>query len=258
MSNILNVTHNSGLFSCHTQALQDIMKYWNYHQEIPDVQRGLQYVNYKAKPTDNLIPMLFKEWETLPATLEPGRQYFMSNDPREQQFTDYRHIRHDDLKPFIENWFTPSEQVTNRVYDFKSKYKIDPDKTLAVFHRANDKVKETDVASIDDWNNIIQGEAMSYEDVLLIPDNIEMRDSCTGVKVIEENPVFPADEGACTFMKLPFDQRPAHALNFFATVLLASQCRGLVTHSGNGSWWTMLYRGHSNNVVQFLNGEWLC
>lgn len=241
------------------------MKYWNYHQEIPDVQRGLQYVNYKAKPTDNLIPMLFKEWDTLPATLEPGRQYFMSNDPREQQFTDYRHIRHDDLKPFIENWFTPSEQVTNRVYDFKSKYKIDPDKTLAVFHRANDKVKETDVADNQQWtgavHNAITGR--DYERILIIPDNTEFRDHCLSLYaphlplLIEENPVFPSDEGACTFMKLPFDQRPAHALNFFATVLLASQCRGVVQASGNGSFWLTLYRGHSEGLIQFLNGEWL-
>ena len=78
--------------------------------------------------------------------------------------------------------------------------------------------------------------------------------NCCG---IEQNPIMAHDETKATFMVLEPEQLPEHAINFLATVYIASQCLRLVTHSGNGGLWACIYRGHSDGVHQYLNGEWI-
>lgn len=258
------------------------MKWYNFHGTLPTtIDRHHQYMYYKGNPVESLIPMLFEDDCAVP--LEPGRQYFMSNDPREQQFSDYRQLRFDDLMPFVRRWFQPGVLVTNRIYDFIVKYELDYQHTLAVFHRGNDKVRETKLASDEDWidkiRQVLDGVYIDpitklamdmsrspyfipFDKILLLPDNTEFRDKCVmefGDKciVIEENHLYPADNNACNFMKVPVDQRPQHALNFFASVIIASRCKSLITHSGNGGFWSVVYRGHADNITQYLNGEWI-
>ena len=262
MNKKLTISHNAGLFSCFTQALQALMMHYNYYGAMPPIiDRGHQFVHYKSHPEENLIPMLFEDDCLIP--LEEGRQYFMSNDPREQQFSDYKQLRFNDLQPFINRWFTPGIQVKNRVADFKSKYAINTTDTIAVFHRANDKVKETKVAHDDEWIAKIKEVIGLHfgKKLFILPDNIEFaqrcRDEFGDVVIIAENHLYHADANGCNFMKVPLAERPQHALNFYSSVLIASECDQLITHSGNGGFWSVLYRGHTNGLYQYLNGEWL-
>lgn len=260
-SNRLVVDHNAGLFSCCTIALEKLMMYYNYHGFLPDeFNRAHQFVHYKKHPEENLIPMLFEDDCGIP--LE-ARHYFMTNDTREQQFSDYRQLRFSDLNAFARRWFHPSQMVQNRIADFKSKYNIVPERTIAVFHRANDKVKETTIASDDEWLDMISKEVYRnpLRHLYVVPDNTEFAKKCRqcfdNVIIIGENHLYPSDPGACNFMKVPLEERPEHAINFFASVYIASQCQTLILSSGNGGFWAAVYRGHANNLHQHLNGQWL-
>lgn len=258
----LTTIHNSGLFSCFTIALQDIMKHYNYHGSLPDEwDRHQQYIYYKSSPTESLIPMLFRDDYISSELPLPGMQYFMTNDnSREQQYTPYKELRFDDLRIFRDMYFSPGEMVTNRIYDFKRVYNIDPENTVAVFHRANDKVRETSIMTDDDWISKMR-EGADGGKMLVIPDNTEFAERCRAefpdCVIIKENHLYPSDSGASNFMKVPLSERPQHALNFFASVLIASKCKTLITHSGNGGFWSAVYRGHGEGIIQSRDNCWI-
>ena len=260
---VLHIIHNAGFFSCSTIALQEIMMYYNLHGRLPDeVNRTQQYMYYKHLASDNLIPMLFTSYaDGVDASLSlrlPDKVY-MSDDNREQQFSDYKALRHTDLRYLINRYFLPSEEVTRRAAYFMEHYNFDPANTVGVFHRANDKVKETAIA--DDAAYISIAEQYKGKRFFVVPDNFEFLEAFKAALPdsfhIEANPCMHRDADKAIFMLVPPEQRPEHALNFLATVVMLSQCETLITHSGNGGFWACLYRGHSNNIHQYLNGEWL-
>ena len=55
----------------------------------------------------------------------------------------------------------------------------------------------------------------------------------------------------------PQAERAEYGAKFFAAVFCLSKCKHLITHSGNGSFWAVLYRGNTENVYQILNNKWL-
>lgn len=252
--------HNAGFFSNCTIGLQSIMMFYNNWRKPPVVfDRTEQFMHYKHKPTDNLIPMLFKESEE---ALRFDRQRFMTSATEEQQFSDYRKILFDDVAPFVRKYFMPSDIVLQRVTYFEQAYSIDYDNTCAVFYRNNDKGKETECGSYRDF--IDKSASIRSGRYFVIPDELEFWEtfkSCWGgydcTFRFEELPLFPHNPEQSIFHQLPPDQLPEHAINFFAQVLIAAKCKHVLTHSGNGAFWLALYRGNMNNVHQHLNRQWL-
>lgn len=254
---ILTCVHNAGLFSNATIALQDILMFYNEHHKLPDVvDRFHQYIYYKQKPEENLIPMLFKE-NVQPLAYRGA--HYMTDAEQEQQFSNYKLIRHDDLKPFIERYFMPSDIVMNRVREFEERYNIDYENTVGVFHRSNDKIRETGLAT--DEQVIEKAKEFDGMRYFILPDHWQFltafKKELPNSFYIAENNLMDKDETKSVFMILPPDKRPEHAVNFFASVIIMSRCKHIVGHSGNCMFWTCLYRGNSDNIVQYLNGEWL-
>jgi hypothetical protein len=52
------------------------------------------------------------------------------------------------------------------------------------------------------------------------------------------------------------DENYKDMLNIFSIFLILSKCKYIICGSGNCSIWIMFYRGNSQNVYQFLNGNW--
>lgn len=253
---VLIETHNAGLFSNFTIALQSCMMFVNEYHKMPDVfDRSFQFLYYKEKPEENLVPMLFNEQ---PSPIEFTGRYDMSDDPREQQFGDYRLIRHADLKPFIDRYFTPSELILNRVREFEQRYQIDYENTIGVFHRSNDKIRETGLATDE---QVIEKAKEFKGRYFVVPDHWQFLDAfqreLPNSFYITGNRIMDKDETKSVFMILNPKDRPEHAINFFATVIMLSKCKELVGHSGNGNFWAVVYRGHSKGVHQFLNDRWI-
>lgn len=255
---VLLSVHNAGFFSNCTMQLQSLMRFWNAYHQLPDeFNRVHSFMYYKHKATDNLIPMLFKEsGEPMPF----DRQRYMTSAIEEQQFSDYKKILFDDILPFVNKYFMPSDLVLRRVEYFERKYNIDYENTCAVFYRGNDKHKETKTPAY--WDFIDKGQEMPNGTwFFVIPDEQEFwsewRIHVPESFRFDELPLFPHNPEQSIFHQLEPKDLPDHAVNFFAQVLIAAKCKHLITHSGNASFWTMLYRGNTENVHQFLNGAWL-
>jgi hypothetical protein len=256
--NTLKVISSAGFFSCNTVCLRDIVNYINIYKRNPlDLNRSEQYKVYKTKE-DSLIDTFFIKSDLNLNSNSPLR--ITEDTDVEDQFSNYKLINHDSIKDIISKYFQPSEKVLEIVSLYESKYNIDYNKTCAVFYRGNDKFKETKIADYNDFiskTREIQEENIRF---LVQPDEteflIEFQKNIENSFNIEETPhIYKSN--TVIFNEIPPEQRAEYACYFFAAVIVISKCKYLITHSGNCGYWSVLYRGHSNNISQYLNGKWI-
>lgn len=253
----LVVKHNAGFFSCTTIRLIEIMKHFNKNKALPDiVDSSEQFAFYKKDLSENIVPMFFKEGTNeiihrgdMAVTFEPG----------EVSFGDYSKFVFEDIAPFIERYFAPSDIVQKMVDDYLANYNIDLENTCAIFYRGNDKIKECVVTPYSDFINKAHEVVAANPDIrfLVQPDETEFLDAFTSAFpdrcfYFSETPHMRKKNSAI-FYELPPHLKTHHGCAFLAAVMVMSKCKYLITHSGNGGMWCVLYRGNFNNVHQFFN-----
>lgn len=257
----LVIIHNAGFFSCCSIRLLDLMIYFNENKGLPDeVDDSQQFMHYKANASDNLIPFYFASNDEMPIPFEGRRE--LTTAKEEPQFSDYKQIVHEDVKPFMEKYFTPSDYALGAVNHLEGKYGLDYENLCAVFYRGNDKVRETPIASYEEFINKAKEIKAANPEMrfLVLPDETEFLEAF--LKEFPDSIYFDETphmkrQDSVMFEQIPKEQRSDYGLRFYAAVLCASKCKHLVLHSGNGANWATLYRGHSENIHQFLTDRWL-
>lgn len=263
---VLNITHNAGFFSCCTIALQDTMIWFNLNRRMPDkVDRSHQYAYYKSEPLQNLIAHFFAETDD---AIPFERPVVLTHGKQELQYTDYRQLDFNDVKPFLDKFFRPSEYVLSIVKMYEEKYNIDYENTCAVFYRGNDKNRETKIAPyqmfIDKAKEVYDNMYLPFGNdnlrFLIQPDETEFLGVCyeqlPNCFHFEETPHISKQDSAVPF-EMPVIERANYAANFLAAVICLSKCKHLVGHSGNCMMWAVLYRGNTDNVHQIKDNVWL-
>lgn len=259
---VLKTTHNAGFFSCCSIRLIDIMIYFNDHQGLPDiVDSSQQFGHYKSYVMENLIPYYFMDKPDI--EIPYNGRVDITLERQEPQFSSYHNIRFDDIKPFIYKFFTPSIHVGDYAYMLREKYNIDYNNTCAVFYRGNDKYKETKIAP---YREFIEKAREVYNTnpgivFLVQPDEGDFlrafyKEFPNNTIHYEETP-YTDNRESCMVFELPQADRKEYGLRYFAAVYTLSQCKHLITHSGNGGNWAVFYRGHSDNVHQWLIDKWV-
>jgi hypothetical protein len=258
---VLPILHNAGFFSCSSIALEDLLVYYNTHKRLPETfDRSYQYLNYKGHPSQNLIPYYFREEESeIPFIKKIDVTLIKEAEP---QFSDYKFLCHDDLKPFLDKYFTPSEKVMLMANTLKAKYDLLFSNTCAVFYRGNDKNRETKIGSYEEFISrakLVQ-QANPGIQFLVQPDETEFLDAFLAEfpdSVYFSETPHMRKKDSVIFNELPQHKRAEYGAWFFAALLNISQCKHVILHSGNCGIWTCLYRGNSINVHQWLNDKWL-
>lgn len=262
---VLKVIHNAGFFSCCTIRLMDIVTYYNQNGVLPDKVDSSEQLNEYKAGNENLWELLFDVYleEHNHFTLPPAPIDITTDTKRELQFSDYKQILHKAAFPFIQKYFHPSfhtftvaTNMTNKLPD------LDGKETCAVFYRGNDKNRETSIGSYQEFINKAKEIQAQEPNIRFIvqPDETEFlhafKAEFPDAIHFEECAHMPKKDSA-TFLEMPRHQRPEHAANFLASVLIMSNAKHLITHSGNGGLFSVLFRGHSNNVHQYLNGKFI-
>ena len=256
---ILRVTHNAGFFSCSTLRLVAIMMYYNEHGCLPDeVDSTEQWAFYKAYPSQDLVAELFKAGtEDIP--FDGPR--IITYEPREVSFTDYSKFLLHNTWPFVQKYFSPSEHVQSIIESFIANYNIDLENTCAIFYRGNDKKRECDIIPYQQFIDKAKEVLNSNPTIkfLVQPDETEFLDAFTSAFPdrciwFKETPHMRRKDSAI-FYELPLAKRPEHAFYFLAAVIVLSKCKHLITHSGNGGMWVVLYRNNFDNVYQFMTNH---
>ncbi len=252
----LTLTHDAGFFSCCSKRLEGIVWFFNTYKTLPDrVDSSRQFSLYTSEGVADPASLYFKEIDTSITYQRPIAFY---ND---MQFLSYKRLDFTGLTPFVTRYFSPNDEVLQVVDGYEKKYHIDYEHTCVVFYRGNDKATEMTIASHElflakarmvrkerpDMMFLLQTDEPEFMKAFLseFPDSIS----------IEETP--PSDNKQSFFAAdVPVEKRVWHGTHFFAAILTISKCNMIITHSGNGALWAMLYRGNTENVYQCIGTTW--
>ena len=258
---VLKTIQNAGFFSNCTIRLMDIVEYININGALPDeVDSTEQFMHYKGYAGQNLIPYYFNQHIEETLQIHP-RPFNLDYDCMSIQFDDYKKLPFDMLYDLVNKYFTPSVGVELIRFTMREKYKLNNQELCAVFYRGNDKSREMTISPYDSFINkakeikesnpkikfLVQPDEREFLDAFLaeFPDSI----------YFEETPMLSKMDSSM-FFELPQHERAEYGAKFFAAVLLMSECKQVITHSGNGALWLALYRGNANGINQIFNNQW--
>ena len=170
----------------------------------------------------------------------------MTESSDEQQFSNYHEICFTALTPFVQKYFSPSKLIVSTVAQLQASSKIDHENTCVIRYRGTDKEAETVQPSFDQVLEkalLIQAKHPSIR-FAIQSDDQEFRDfiyNFLGEHCFEvESTSWEGWSGKKDY------------IDFYACIYLLSKCKYIITTSGNGELWMMLFRGHSEGVIQYL------
>jgi hypothetical protein len=257
----LYVKHNAGFFSCTSIALFNIIRFYNNYKNLPkNVDRSSQYSFYKKDVTD--LSSLYYKNNDMNIICDKYIDIVVPDDGSSPQFSDYRTVCINDIKPFIDKYFQISDYVTNIVNDFESKYNLDYKNLCSVLYRGNDKSMETKLASHEEFLEKCADIKSKNPNLkfLVQTDETEFLDKF--LEIYDDSIYFqeiPRINKSNTAVHYVIDRNslPSFGANFLAATICVSKCEHLITHSGNCGLWAVLYRGNMENVHQYLIDKWL-
>lgn len=259
---MLKTTHNAGFFSCCSVKLFEIINYFNTNKKIPEkVDSSEQFSWYK--------PTVYKNRDIT-------YDYFINNEidkieyltdityHHEDQFSDYKSLDYEKISPFINKYFSPSEEILDMINKMENKYKIEDYENICVlFYRGNDKSTETKLCSYEeiiekanavkllnpDIKFLIQSDETEFiaEMMSVFPDSFYFKDEARHMK---------KQNSSVDHVFKKFNYR--YSKFYLAITIIMSKCKYIVCgSSGNCSIWIAFYRNNAKNMFQYLNGEWL-
>jgi hypothetical protein len=197
----------------------------------------------------NYWPILFKDIDIHSCCEKPEEfNVWIVN----QKFT----INLEKFDAYIKKYFSPNYTVQNRKNQFISNYSITPSNCLAIHYRGTDKISEVKLTPVDSYIKKAN-EILSIEPnlkILIQTDDFHILDRLErefpNAVYIKELPVSNSGRGVHLSPHL-IKNGLDYAIDFFASILLISQCKHVITHTGNVAFWTLLYRNSYNNFTQF-------
>ncbi len=243
---ILIIDGGVGIFSCCTVRLESILKYYNTHHITPKVvDSSDQFSLYKKNDNENISRDFFTERDDLEIQWS-GKPIKVTASLDEQQFSNYQEICYADVTPFIQKYFSPSKLITSTVAQLQASSGIDYDNTCVIRFRGTDKEEET-----------VQPE---FEEVLNKALEIQAKNPLIRFAVQTDDPEFrkfiyySLGEQCFEVESTSWESWSGNKdyIDFYACIYLLSKCKYIITTSGNGELWMMLFRGHSEGVIQYL------
>jgi len=254
----LKVEHVAGFFSTCSVLLDRIIDYFNKNKVTPKTIDSKSLFDwYKTGGISNIKSVYFKDNEEIEIPYTTTINY-----NHEFQFNNYKLIEYNRITPFIKKYFTPSNEINDILADLKNKYKTNEKKICTLFYRGNDKSKETKLPSYDDIK--IKALEIQKKDpsVTFFIQSDEKGFINEMSKAFINSFYFKDDirtiNKSNTTVNLVFNKEDTFKFSkkYLAITLFMSESKYIICNSGNCSIWIMLFRGNSDNVNQYLNGEW--
>jgi hypothetical protein len=215
---------------------------------------------YRALPCVNSWKVFFRQ----PAKATDGGRadsYVSTLVKQNLHHGEYRSLDFDSLLPFIERYFAPSARVEARRREFEERYSLTPSNLIAVNIRGTDKWREIPMASVERYLDLAERSVQSlpHAQILLVTDQqqfVRPFETRFGARltVIRELPTSSlTDRPIHQLLKLR--EKENFGVDFLSVVLLMAAAKIVITHTGNTAFWTVLFRGNSNGLVQLRGDE---
>jgi hypothetical protein len=256
-SNTLTVTHNAGFFSCCHVRLEKIIEFYNNYGHLPErIDGSKQFAYYKTDAmkerdttSDYFLVKPVSEFLEVERNQAANISFFKKElkdaaQNAEIQFSNYKHIDFESISPLFRHYFSPTPQIMEVLNHLERKYRLNYSNLCTIYYRGTDKHLETNLASFEEFilkalqvKRLVPGIKF-----LLETDSPEFRNLF--LSKFSDSIYFSEVEN-----KNPF----IHSIYLLASVIAMSKTKIVVCSSGNVSLWTALYRGSSNNIIQYLN-----
>ena len=171
------VTHNAGFFSCCTMRLAEIIKFVNANKRFPIVDSSEQWSMYKDSHgdiTDSFFKTDIHDVKEISKDIICNGWPFCDSEV-DLQISPYKNIDFSQLNFLVFKYFSISDTVME-VYNYiLYKYKIDLNKTISVYYRGNDKHRETNLPSYDEFIQKIDEVKSLFPDYTLLVQSDELQ-----------------------------------------------------------------------------------
>ena len=170
----------------------------------------------------------------------------------------YRDLSFDKLKPYIQNYFVPTEIVRRKADEFIQRYDIDYDNTVALCYRGTDKF--TELTPIPPRYYAAEAQRLIRKNprlrVFVQTDQKQVRDIL--MKELGESAFYlnelPVSKSLIGVHAISSEDRGLTNFEFgtalLAVVMICANCKYVITHTGNVGLWIYLYRGNATNTCQ--------
>jgi hypothetical protein len=239
----LRINHNAGFFSCCTVRLVGILEYFSAFQRPPRVvDSSQQFGWYKRNPLEDVTSQFFKNREDVEIPWK-GLPVRITDTGQEHQFSDYSRLNYAALRPFIERYFTPSDEIQQLADQIERSSPVPFGEICSVLFRGGDKKLETTQPS--------------FAEVVLKAAQLRLRHPELRFLVQSDEPDFLEYaqrelEGTCFFVNGSRSDPMTHISLYLASIMVISRTRFVISTSGNGEMWTRFFRGHGQDTQQFL------
>jgi len=262
INNTVITTHNAGFFSNCNVKLTHITMFIFLNKRLPDiVDSSRQFEWYKNGTTDDITYDYFEHYDNITdVSIDCKNPVYYD---WERQFYDYRTLHYDKLIPIVKKYFTPSIKINTIVKQFEEKYNLNYDNMSVLFYRGNDKNPETKICEYSEYipkaNEILKEHpTMQF---LIQSDETGFIEAMTAAfphnSFVFKDETRHVNKCNSTVDILMKENNHIFSKYYLAITIIMSKCKYIVCGSGNCSLFIILYRGHTNNVYQNLNGKWI-
>jgi hypothetical protein len=246
------LTYNAGLMSCSTTTLSDITA---SGRKVKKIKSNFGMSLYKKWLLRNNWKSFFQTPTQADASKfawPEGKTY--PKDIHDWWVKDYADVPFSDLKETIDLYFRLSPKVVKLSDGFVEKYRINLAETIGVHYRGTDKQTEIETPSLTEFISQTRQfmQQMANPKILLLTDEPAV--------AIGFEAAFPNAVITITELSTPGGSIGAHILDskepevqgqiFLAILSLVSKCKKVVTHTGNGALWEVLFRGSTDGLKQ--------
>jgi hypothetical protein len=165
------------------------------------------------------------------------------------------------LQAVVHRYFHPIKAVEDAEGQVRQNLQMSPERTIAIYYRGTDKVREIELAPIEEYCAIvdeIDAKARTKLPILIQTDQAQALEKVLErfgprARFIESLPV---SRGTVGIHRLSLEGRSEFigdrlATEFLAAVLFISKCAHVIATVSNVSAWIALYRGGLGNFYQF-------
>jgi len=251
------LTYNAGLLSCSTVTLSDITA---SGRTVRKIKSNFGMSLYKKWLLRNNWKSFFQiPIQANSSQLASTDSETYPKDIHDWWGKDYVSIPFKAVQEPVGLYFRLSPKVVKLSDGFVEKYGINLEETIGVHYRGTDKQTEIETPSLMEFisqtRQFMQG--MAKPKILLLTDEPEV--------IVGFEAAFPKAVITINELAAPGGSIGAHILDskepevqgqiFLAILSLVSKCKKVVTHTGNGALWEVLFRGSTEGLKQIRTQE---
>ena len=249
--------HNhGGFFSNCNIILSRIINYFNKNKQLPiDINTQDAFTIYKTQHNEDIYKFVFSN-ESYNFNYENEVKF--NDECYENQFSNYKLIKLNDIQPFLKKYFNLNMVILDNINILLKKYNIELNNEICgVFYRGNDKIKETQKPSYDEF--ILKAKQLKEKNMnikfIVQTDELEFRNiflsNFPNSIFFQELPAINSNNE--TNVSRMVDNKIEHVINFVSVIYIYSKLKYLITTSGNCELFIILYRNNTDNLFQYLN-----